>query len=222
MTNPLATLNSHDRTNSKANVRPRELPRQLVDSLYVHIPFCFHKCHYCDFYSITRQGAERMNRFTSLILREAEMWTRHGDAPPLRPKTIFFGGGTPTLLRIELMKGLIDGLRARIDFSDVNEFTCEANPATVSIEYCRMLRECGVDRMSFGAQSFDRTQLATLERHHDPDDVPASVTIARQAGFERLNVDLIYAIPGQSLDSWKRSLHTAVQLNLKHYSCYGL
>jgi oxygen-independent coproporphyrinogen III oxidase len=223
MTIPLATLAPDRRANSGANMllRPSDVPRQIVDALYVHIPFCFHKCHYCDFYSITRQGEDRMRRFVDLILREAEMWTRP-DAPPLRPRTIFFGGGTPTLLPTDEMRRLIAGLRERIDFSDVNEFTCEANPATVSLEYCQMLRAAGVDRMSFGAQSFDRAELATLERHHNPDDVPASVELARQAGFDRLNVDLIYAIPGQDLASWKRSLRDAIALNLKHLSCYGL
>ncbi|CAN5620612.1 radical SAM family heme chaperone HemW [soil metagenome] len=206
---------------SAAALRPSDVPRRLIDALYVHIPFCFHKCHYCDFYSITRQGDDRMKRFTDLILLEAQMWTQP-DAPPLRPKTIFFGGGTPTLLPIDLMRQLITGLRDRIDFSDVTEFTCEANPATVSLEYCQMLREAGVDRMSFGAQSFDRSELATLERHHNPDDVPTSIELARQAGFDRLNIDLIYAIPGQSLASWTRSLRQAIALKLSHLSCYGL
>src|SRR3954462_11720606 len=200
---------------------PGGLPAGEVEGLYIHIPFCFHKCHYCDFYSITRQGEDRMRRFIDLILREAEMWTRP-DAPPLRPRTIFFGGGTPTLLPIDEMRRLIAGLRQRIDFSDVNEFTCEANPATVTLEYCQMLRESGVDRMSFGAQSFDRSELAMLERHHNPDDVPASVELARRASFERLNIDLIYAIPGQDLASWMRTLQVALQLKLKHLSCYGL
>src|SRR5215211_5031293 len=128
-----------DRSNtamSPAALRPETLSDVDVEALYVHIPFCFHKCHYCDFYSITRQGPERMTRFTDLILREAKMWTRP-DAPPLRPRTIFFGGGTPTLLPLDEMRRLIAGLRGRIDFSDVNEFTCEANPATVSLEYCQ-------------------------------------------------------------------------------------
>ena len=221
MTISLGKFDPDRKANVRPTVRPRDLPWQLVDALYVHIPFCFHKCHYCDFYSITRQGEDRMKRFTALLLREADMWARD-DAPPLKPKTIFFGGGTPTLLPAHLMRDLIVGLRARIDFSDVNEFTCEANPATVSLEYCRMLRESGVDRMSFGAQSFDRTELATLERHHDPDDLPTSIHLAREAGFDRLNVDLIYAIPGQDLASWKRSLGAALSLNLKHLSCYGL
>lgn len=196
----------------------RDLPCAQIPGLYVHIPFCFHKCHYCDFYSITRQSEERMTRFVDLMLREAELWRDL----PVRPRTIFFGGGTPSLLPIGQMRRLIEGLRERFDFSQLNEFTVEANPATVSLEYCEMLRECGVDRLSFGAQSFNPSELSTLERHHDPDDVPRSVEIARRAGFTRLNVDLIYAIPGQDLQSWSSSLERAIALNTPHLSCYGL
>ncbi len=187
-------------------LHPRDLPRCEAPGLYVHIPFCFHKCHYCDFYSITRQTPERMTRFVDLILREADMWTasaRRGQsaAPPrvvISPRTIFFGGGTPSLLPLDQMRRLIRGLRDRIDFSEVNEWTVEINPATASLEYCQMLRESGVDRLSFGVQSFDRDELKILERHHDPDDVPRSIELARSSGFSRLNVDLIYAIPGNS------------------------
>jgi oxygen-independent coproporphyrinogen III oxidase len=202
-------------------VRPDLLPKIEVTGLYVHIPFCFHKCHYCDFYSITRQSSERMTRFVDLLLAEASLWAT-GTGPTVRPITVFFGGGTPTLLPIEQMQRLIRGLRERFDFGRVAEFTCEANPATVSIEYCTMLRGCGVDRLSFGAQSFDRHELHTLERHHDPDDVPRSIETARAAGFGRLNVDLIYAIPGQNLESWSASLEQALALRTEHLSCYGL
>src|SRR5688500_18537057 len=161
-----------------------------------------------------------MDRFVELLLREAEAWTR----PPatVRPRTIFFGGGTPTLLPIEAMSRLLAGLRERFDFSDVGEWTIEANPATVTLEYCRMLRAAGVDRLSFGAQSFNLRELKTLERHHDPDDVPRSVAIAREAGFTRLNVDLIFAIPGQDLSSWSDSLERAIGLGTPHVSAYGL
>jgi oxygen-independent coproporphyrinogen-3 oxidase len=194
------------------------LPRAEIPGLYVHMPFCFHKCHYCDFYSITRQTEERMTRFVDLMFREAELWRDL----PVKPKTIFFGGGTPSLLPLAQMKRLIEGLRERFDFSELNEFTVECNPATISLEYSQMLREAGVNRLSFGAQSFDRAELAALERHHDPDDVARSVEIARRAGFSRINVDLIYAIPGQSLASWSNSLEEAIALGTPHLSCYGL
>ncbi|MDQ3439722.1 MAG: radical SAM family heme chaperone HemW [Planctomycetota bacterium] len=203
-------------------LRPALLPQVEVEALYVHVPFCFHKCHYCDFYSITRQTPERMRRFVDLVLREADSWTDQADGPTARPRTIFVGGGTPTLLPVDQMRRLILGLRERFDFSLVDEFTVEANPATLSDEFAAMLRDVGVDRLSFGAQSFDRQELAALERHHDPEDVPRSIGIARRAGFSRLNVDLIYAIPGQTIEKWSESLERAIELGTPHVSCYGL
>jgi oxygen-independent coproporphyrinogen-3 oxidase len=204
-----------------AALHPRELPRAQVPGLYVHIPFCFHKCHYCDFYSITKQTPQRMTRFVDLMLEEAMMWS-DGGGPTLQPRTIFFGGGTPSLLPLEQMRRLIRGLKDRFDFSGVNEWTVEVNPATAALEYCQMLRESGVDRLSFGAQSFDVKELKTLERHHDPDDVPRSIELARAAGFVRLNVDLIYAIPGQTTQSWMQSLDAAIALGTPHISAYNL
>jgi oxygen-independent coproporphyrinogen-3 oxidase len=202
-------------------LRPIDLPAAQVPGLYVHVPFCFHKCHYCDFYSITRQTPQRMQEFVDRILAEADIWMAQ-NRQTFQPRTIFFGGGTPSLLPIEQMSRLIEGLKQRIDFSQLREWTVEVNPATASAEYCNMLRENGVDRLSFGAQSFDRNELAMLERHHDPNDVPRSLELARNAGFSRLNVDLIYAIPGQNFESWQRSLEAAISLGLSHYSCYGL
>ena len=204
-----------------ASFHPRSLPAIDVPGLYVHVPFCFHKCHYCDFYSITRQTPERMERFVDLILAEADQWTA-GHGPTCRPRTVFFGGGTPSLLPIEAMRRLLIGLKDRFDFSMLNEWTVEVNPATASLEYCSMLRELGVDRLSFGAQSFVREELAILERHHDPADVVRSVGIARAAGFQRVNVDLIYAVPGQAIESWEFSLNSALDLKTEHVSCYGL
>jgi oxygen-independent coproporphyrinogen-3 oxidase len=202
-------------------INPAALPAAPVAGLYVHIPFCFHKCHYCDFYSITHQNHQRMASFVDRVLTEAELWAqRPGER--FRPQTAFFGGGTPSLLPSEQMSRLIDGLRRRIDMSVVNEFTVEVNPATASLDYLFMLNEMGVDRLSLGAQSFERTDLAMLERHHDPDDLPQSIALALQARFERLSIDLIYAIPGQTLESWQHTLEQAVLLRLSHYSCYGL
>lgn len=201
---------------------PRRLPEALVTGLYVHVPFCFHKCHYCDFYSITRQTPERMERFVDLVLAEADGWRGGARGPVLRPKTVFFGGGTPSLLPMEAMRRLVRGLRDRFDFAELDEWTVECNPATASAEYLRMLHEEGVNRLSFGAQSFDEGELKILERHHEPADVLQSVKMAREAGFERVNVDLIYAIPGQDLASWSRSLESAIALKTEHISCYGL
>src|SRR4051794_39321922 len=104
-------------SSASMTLRAEEVPRAAVPGLYVHVPFCFHKCHYCDFYSITRQTPERMEGFVDLILKEAEQW-----AERVRPATVFFGGGTPSLLPPEAMRRLIRGLRERSDFSDLNEW----------------------------------------------------------------------------------------------------
>jgi oxygen-independent coproporphyrinogen-3 oxidase len=198
------------------------LPRAQIEGLYVHVPFCFHKCHYCDFYSITRQSPERMEQFVGLILDEAAQWGRSRPPELLRPRTIFFGGGTPSLLPMEAMDRLLDGLKKRLDLSAVEEWTVEVNPATADLNYCRMFRSHGVDRLSFGAQSFRRAELAILERHHDPEDVPRSIELATEAGFKRLNVDLIYGIPGQELSAWSESLEKMIELGTSHLSCYAL
>lgn len=161
-----------------------------------------------------------MARFVDLLLREADFWL---DSPvTVKPRTVFFGGGTPSLLPIAEMSRLVLGLRKRFDFSYCIEWTVEANPATVSAEYCRMLAEAGVNRISMGAQSFDRSELAILERHHEPDDVPRSLELVKSAGINRLNLDLIYGVPGQTLESWMQSLRRAVSLGTEHLSCYGL
>lgn len=207
-----------DLLTDRVDLSPADLPVAAIDALYVHVPFCFHKCHYCDFYSITRQTPERMERFVDLLLAEADLWA--GQRP--RPRTIFFGGGTPSLLPLKSMRRLLDGLHDRLDLSAVDEWTIEVNPATADGDYLRMLRMAGVDRLSFGAQSFDPLELKTLERHHDPADVRRSVALARDSGFTRLNLDLIYAIPGQTMASWRRSLDAASALGVPHLSCYGL
>jgi oxygen-independent coproporphyrinogen-3 oxidase len=199
----------------------QSLPASTVHGLYVHVPFCFHKCHYCDFYSITRQSNDRMERFVDRVLIELQLWTDRIDRP-MAPMTVFIGGGTPSLLPQSAMERLLRGLRRSLSKNIVEEFTVEVNPATADAEYLRMMREQGVDRVSFGAQSFDPIELQTLERHHDPEDVRRSIEAARNAGFNRINIDLIFAIPGQTVQSWARSLKCAIELCLDHYSCYGL
>lgn len=196
------------------------LPSCTAASLYVHVPFCFHKCHYCDFYSITRQSPQRMEAFVKRLLAEAKFWAQ---APVgRRPETIFIGGGTPSLLPFSTMQRLLEGLGERFDLSAVTEWTVEVNPATADTEYLRMMRRAGVDRVSLGAQSFDPADLAALERHHDPGDVPRAIEMAREAGFERISIDLIYAVPGQTLASWEQTIERALELGLNHLSCYGL
>lgn len=167
-----------------------------------------------------------MARFVDLLLAEAELWSAEKPGPTPVPKTVFFGGGTPSLLPPDLMRRLIQGLHRRFDLAEVTEWTCECNPATVREAYGRdylaMLFESGVGRLSFGAQSFNPADLKILERHHNPDDVPASIEAARAAGFARINADLIYGVPGQTLSSWADSLEQAIALGTEHLSCYSL
>ena len=217
MTTPLTVL---ERDVPTAPPDLAALPAATPAGLYVHVPFCFHKCHYCDFYSITRQTPERMGRFVDLVLREAELWGK--SAVTLRPRTVFFGGGTPSLLPPGEMRRLLDGLRERFDLTGVEEWTVEVNPATADVEYLRMLVAGGVDRVSFGAQSFDSRDLKMLERHHAPGDAARAVGMAREAGVPRMSLDLIFAVPGQTLDGWRRNLNAALALGLTHLSCYGL
>lgn len=216
----MAPLTVLDRSSEHELLDRAALPAIQPAGLYVHVPFCFHKCHYCDFYSIMRQSHQRMARFVDLVLAEADLWS--GSPLTLRPQTVFFGGGTPSLLPGDEMTRLIEGLHERFDLSAVREWTVEVNPATADLEYLRMMRSRGVDRLSFGAQSFAPSELKTLERHHEPGDVGRAVSMAREAGFERISLDLIYAIPGQTMQSWRSSLVQALASETEHLSCYGL
>lgn len=194
--------------------------RLRFSGLYVHVPFCVHKCHYCDFYSITRQTPLRMASFVDRLLAEAALWSSACAETTFR--TVFFGGGTPSLLSADQLRRLVEGLRSRLDLSQVDEFTVECNPATVDFDWLAAAASLGVNRLSFGAQSFHRDELRVLERHHDPADVHESLTLARRAGFSRLSLDLIYGIPGQTLERWADSLEAALSCGTTHLSAYLL
>ena len=201
---------------------PESLTGPRPASLYLHVPFCFHKCHYCDFYSIV-DSRDRQKAFTDRLIGELGALAPFA-ARPLR--TIFVGGGTPSLLRIELWESLLRGLDEYYDLSEIRtgrgEFTVECNPETVTAELMGTLRTGGVDRVSVGAQSFDPGHLKTLERWHEPANVARAFDLARAAGIERTSLDLIFAIPGQTLDAWRRDVGEALRLGVTHMSCYGL
>ncbi|MEL7237863.1 MAG: radical SAM family heme chaperone HemW [Planctomycetota bacterium] len=201
-------------------LRRDEIAPAVATSLYVHVPFCTHKCHYCDFYSITRQTDDRMMQFVRRTLRELDGWL--ASDVRVEPTTIYFGGGTPSLLPLDAMTRLLDGIAERTDLSRVEEFTVEVNPATADARYLAAMRQRGVGRISIGAQSFDDRELAVLERHHDPADVGKAVRLARDAGIDRQSIDLIFAVPGQTLDDWQRTLDAGLAIGTEHLSCYGL
>lgn len=185
------------------------------------MPFCFHKCHYCDFYSIVddRASGDRQEAFTRRII--AELRHRAGGAQ-LRPTTVFVGGGTPTLLRPALWGKLLEALWEVADRAAVIEFTVEANPETVTTELMDMLRSGGVNRVSLGAQSFNPTLLKTLERWHEPANVGRAVAITRASGIHNINLDMIFAIPGETPELLHADLDALLALEPDHVSCYGL
>ncbi len=190
-----------------------------VRSLYLHIPFCFHKCHYCDFYSVVDR-LDRQEAFVDRLTRELAAQAPLAQGAPLR--TIFAGGGTPSLLRPDLWRRLLADLARLFDLSALEEFTVECNPETVTPELAETLARGGVTRVSMGAQSFERRHLKTLERWHDPENVARALAITRDAGIRRDSIDLIFGVPGQTVEEWRRDLGTALALGTEHLSAYSL
>jgi len=204
---------------SAATIDPADLPRPLtVQGLYIHIPFCFHKCHYCDFYSIVDRR-DRQEAFTKRLVGEIETTGDILDGPV---ETIFIGGGTPTLLAVPLWQRLLEAMHALLPIDHVQEWTVEANPETVTPELSRVLVTGGVNRVSIGAQSFNPAHLKTLERWHDPENVSRAVRVFRDTGIGNINLDLINSVPGQTLAEWDDDLDRALALRPDHLSCYTL
>ena len=185
----------------------------VVEHLYVHVPFCAHKCEYCAFYSAPPSG-DQVNRYVAALVRELEMI-----APRCRPRTVFFGGGTPSLLTLKQWETVLEAMR-RLGLLGAAEFSVECNPATVSEDKARLLRSAGVNRISMGVQSLDPGMLERLGRVHSREMVFRSYDILRKAGFDSVNVDLMFAIPGQTLELWERTLAEALALGTEHLSCY--
>jgi oxygen-independent coproporphyrinogen-3 oxidase len=184
-----------------------------VASLYVHVPFCAQKCAYCAFYSEAASG-ELVNRFVAALVRELEIV-----APDLAPQTIFFGGGTPSLLNLRQWEKILRAME-KFDRLDADEFTVECNPATVSADKAKLLRDYGVNRISMGVQSLDEKLLDRLGRIHSREQVFKSFDILRRAGFDNLNLDLLFAIPGQTMEIWRATLGEAVAMQSEHLSSY--
>ena len=188
-------------------------------ALYVHIPFCTAKCTYCDFNSYAGQES-LIAPYAEAVAREAALWS-----PRLagrQVETVFFGGGTPSLLPLPEMRVIVSALRERFDIAPDAEVTLEANPGTVDAAHLRGLRDLGFNRISFGVQSFHDEELRRLERVHDAREVEDAYRWARDAGFENVNLDLIYGLQGQSLAGWQANLEAALALGPEHLSLYAL
>ena len=184
-----------------------------VESLYIHVPFCAQKCAYCAFYS-EPSGGDLINRYVAALIRELELV-----ANDLKPETIFFGGGTPSLLNLRQWEQILRTLE-RLNLLGAEEFTVECNPATVSADKAGLFRNFGVNRISMGVQSLDEALLDRLGRIHTRDMVFKSFDILRHAGFDNLNLDLMFAIPGQTMEIWRATLAEALALGSEHLSSY--
>ena len=194
-------------------------------SLYLHIPFCRHRCAYCDFNTYT--GLADLHEAYARALageveRVAAAYAATGATAPLALHTIFIGGGTPSIMTANALARILRSVRHHFHLLPGAEVTMEANPGTVDARYLEEVRALGVNRLSFGMQSARADELAFLEREHDYQAVVDAFRLSRQAGFNNLSVDLIYGLPGQSVAAWQQSLEAALALSPDHLSLYCL
>ena len=188
-------------------------------SIYIHIPFCVKKCAYCDFASFSgRMG--RMEEYVSAVCREIR--AQAAFFGKRRVKTIFMGGGTPSLMTGAQMRTIMDTLRENFYIEETAEISMEGNPGTLTLENLRAYRAAGVNRLSIGVQNMDDMQLAAIGRIHTAAQAVEAVRIAREAGFENVSLDLMLGLPGQTAEKWEETLHTAISLDPDHLSCYSL
>ncbi len=194
--------------------------RETPEAVYIHIPFCTNKCHYCDFNSYVLKG-QPVDAYLDALEHEMAMVVRA--TPPGVIRTIFVGGGTPTVLSPQQMKRFLDDVSRHFPNRSADvEFTMEANPGTTHPALLKAMRSGGVNRISFGVQSFDDALLAGIGRIHSVDDVYQSLTYARDAGFSNISIDLMFGLPNQTVEQVDASLQRALALGLPHYSIYSL
>ncbi len=186
-------------------------------SIYVHIPFCHRICPYCAFFKHT-PGRSDMRGFVAAVAAEARLRLPRGVAP----ETIYFGGGTPSMLSPSLLEALVAGLAETIDFSALREWSFEANPATFNAAKAAQWRRLGITRVSLGVQSMSPRLLRLLGREHSPEQVAESVCILREAGIPQVNIDLMFSLPTQTLEDWQQTLRAAIALQPDHISTYNL
>ncbi|MEI7926542.1 MAG: radical SAM family heme chaperone HemW [Chloroflexota bacterium] len=199
---------------------PSSTDRSRSLALYLHIPFCTAKCGYCDFNSYEGLPGHLVADYTPALVREMELWAPA--AKDLTVDTVFFGGGTPSLTSLDDMSQITAAIRSQLNISPDVEWTLEANPTELSREHLDGLRALGVNRLSMGVQSLQPEELTLLERLHSPERVIEAVRDARAAGFDNLNLDLIFGIMGQPLAKWQDTVERILELRPEHLSCYAL
>lgn len=187
--------------------------------IYIHIPFCRSKCDYCDFYSLSgREG--RMDHYQKALLAHLRETAPLAQGIPV--DSVYFGGGTPSFYGAKRLKELLATLHKLFQIEKDAEITVECNPDSVDLRALRTLRKAGVNRLSLGMQSAQAEELAAIHRIHTPQQTDQAAGLARKAKFNNLSLDLIYGLPGQTMDSWKATMEHALSLIPQHLSCYGL
>ena len=190
----------------------------MIRHLYVHIPFCARICPYCAFYKDLLDRSQTW-RFCEAVSRDLDQQRTHF---AISPETIYFGGGTPTALTTAQLEFLLEGFRRRFDLSSVEEWTIESNPGSVSARKAALLRNLGVTRISLGVQSWDEKLLKLLGREHSAQQAEDSFHLLRIAGFSNINIDLMFGLPGQTIEQWRLTLEKTIALQPEHISAYCL
>lgn len=183
----------------------------MLDGIYIHIPFCLNKCNYCDFLSFQSNENER-EKYIQAIIKEIELY------PKFKYNSVYFGGGTPSILEAEQLKKVLDSL----EIEENSEVTIEVNPKTVDLEKFKKFKEIGINRVSIGIQSFNSTNLKTLGRLHSSAQGEEAFFLAREAGFENISLDLMFSLPDQTLEDLNRDLDKLFSLRPEHFSIYSL
>ncbi len=189
--------------------------------LYIHVPFCKRKCDYCDFYSIVSAGGE-LPDFVSAVVAEMNLYREHPVFSQLTFSSLYLGGGTPSLASSDCLRKILQAAFSTFAFAPDAEITLEANPESVTLEKLISYRQLGINRLSLGVQSLHEAALKKLGRLHTAQQARDAIDWARQAGFENLSLDLIFAIPGQTLPQWEDTLRNIILLNPQHISAYCL
>jgi oxygen-independent coproporphyrinogen-3 oxidase len=206
---------------ARRRVNAGDTPATTVDPIrhiYVHIPFCARICPYCAFYKDLLDRSQT-RRFCQAILRDLD---QQRASFVLSPETIYLGGGTPTALTTSQLQFLLGGFHERLNLSSLAEWTIEANPGSVSTRKAALLHELGVNRVSLGVQSWDNELLKVLGREHNAQQAQQSFHILRRAGFSNINVDLMFGLPGQTIEHWRSTLKKTIRLQPEHISAYCL
>lgn len=191
-----------------------------LSGIYLHIPFCATRCHYCNF-ATGGYESDIARRYVAALIEEIGR-ARFKDPLMRSVDTIYLGGGTPTTLSIDQLAAILDSCHKTFDVATDAEITCEANPGSIDLDYLNDLRTAGINRLSFGVQSFDDGELQMIGRTHSSDEAREAVRMARQAGFQNVSIDLIAGLPEQTMATWRRNLDEAFSLEPDHISVYML